>query len=253
MFRITLIVALLVSPLSGQAPAAPPAPATKDKTATKSLHSAVTPADRLAEGWWKQRHAQKVAAARETGCDLLFIGDSITHGWEGAGKNVWNEYYAERKPFNIGFSGDRTQHVLWRLNHGELAKLEPKVAVIMIGTNNTGHSMQKAKETAEGIKSIINKLHKHNPSTKVLLLAIFPRGEKPDDKMRVLNTRINNIIKTYDDGKSVHFLDLAPVFLTKDGILTKEVMPDRLHPRERGYQLWAKAMEPTLMKLLGEK
>lgn len=241
------ISALFITPVFSQAPVSPEKPV-KEKT----THSAVTPTHRLNAGWWKKRHEQKAAAARKTDCDLLFIGDSITHGWEGHGKKVWNEYYGKRKAFNIGFSGDRTQHVLWRMEHGELANLKPKVAVIMIGTNNTGHTMQKAEETASGIKAIITKLHQHSPTTKVLLLAIFPRGEKPDHKMRVLNTQINNIIKTYADGKLIHYLDLAPSFLTKDGILTKEIMPDRLHPRQHGYQIWAKAMEPKLKELLGE-
>jgi lysophospholipase L1-like esterase len=246
MKTLILLASFLASPLFAQAPAIPAAPVAKAK------HSAVTPAHKLKAGWWKNRHEKKVAAAKGADCDLLFIGDSITHGWEGAGKNVWKEYYASRKSFNIGFSGDKTEHVLWRFDNGELADFKPKVAVIMIGTNNTGHIMQKAEETAEGIKAIITRLHKHSPQTKVLLLAIFPRGEKPDHKMRVLNTQINNIIKTYDDGKTVYYLDLAPAFLTQDGILTKEVMPDRLHPREPGYQIWAKTMEPKLKELLGE-
>jgi beta-glucosidase len=249
MFKFALISTLLISPLLAQAPATP---AVADEAPAKAAHSANTPAHKLNAGWWKKRHEQKVAAAKGAECDLLFIGDSITHGWENAGKNVWAEYYAKRKPFNIGFSGDKTEHVLWRFDNGELANFKPKVAVIMIGTNNTGHIMQKATETADGIKAIITKLHKHSPKTKVLLLAIFPRGEKPDHKMRVLNTQINNIIKTYADGKLVHYLDMAPSFLTKDGILTKEVMPDRLHPREPGYKIWAATMEPKLKELLGE-
>ncbi len=252
MLKIALISTLLVSPLLAQAPAAPAAPAPTIAPEAEATHSANTPAHKLKVGWWKKRHEQKVAAAKGAECELLFIGDSITHGWENHGKKVWSEYYAKRKPFNIGFSGDKTEHVLWRFDNGELAQFKPKVAVIMIGTNNTGHIMQKADETADGIKAIITKLHKHSPDTKILLLAIFPRGEKPDHKMRVLNTQINNIIKTYDDGKTVHYLDMAPVFLTKDGILTKEVMPDRLHPREAGYKTWAVAMEPKLKELLGE-
>jgi beta-glucosidase len=238
-----LISAVLVTPSFSQAPAA---------AVKKGMHSANTPAHKLNAGWWKKRHEQKLADAKGKECDLLFIGDSITHGWEGAGKNVWAKYYAGRKPFNIGFSGDRTQHVLWRLDNGEMADFKPKVAVIMIGTNNTGHTMQKAQETADGIKAIIGRIQKLSPKTKILLLGIFPRGEKSDHKMRVLNNEINTLIKGYADGKSVHYLDISSAFLTKDGVLTKEVMPDRLHPREPGYKIWAEAMEPSLKKLLGE-
>lgn len=242
MKALLLISALLVSPLFAQAPA----------VQKKATNSATEPANRLNAKWWKTRHQQKVIAAQNTECDLLFIGDSITHSWEGHGKQIWKKYYASRKPFNIGFSGDRTQHVLWRFDNGELADFQPKVAVIMIGTNNTGHSMQKAEETAEGIQAIISRLHAHTPKTKVLLLAIFPRGAKADDPKRKLNDQINAIIKTYDNGKTVHYLDIAPAFLDDDGTLPKSVMPDRLHPHAAGYQLWADAMEPKLKELLGE-
>lgn len=247
MKKIILLSALLISPLFAQAPAAP---ASTAKTA--KINTAITPANKLNKGGWKKRHEQKVAAAQGTECDLLFIGDSITHGWEGAGKNVWQKYYAARKPFNIGFSGDKTEHVLWRMENGELAKFQPKVAVIMIGTNNTGHTMQKAEETAAGVKAIITQLHQHSPKTKVLLLAIFPRGATADHKMRKLNDSINAILQTYDDGKTVYYLDLAPAFLDKDGNLPKSVMPDLLHPKAAGYQIWAETMEPKLKALLGE-
>lgn len=237
-----LISSILVSSILAQS--SPPQ--------NKTTNSATKPANRLNAKWWKTRHEQKVAAAKNAECELLFIGDSITHGWEGHGKKVWNQYYGPRKAFNIGFSGDRTQHVLWRFDHGELADFQPKVAVIMIGTNNTGHSMQKAEETAEGVKAIITKLHAHSPKTKVLLLAIFPRGAKADDPKRKLNDQINAILKTYDNGNLVHYLDIAPSFLDDDGNLPKSVMPDRLHPRAAGYQLWAEAMEPKLKELLAE-
>ncbi|NWK55671.1 acetylglucosamine-6-sulfatase [Verrucomicrobiaceae bacterium N1E253] len=242
--------ALLVSPLITPTVSAQAAPTTADKA--KSGHSAIIPADRLSSVWWRKRHEQKVASAQNAECELLFIGDSITHGWEGQGKKIWAQYYAPRKAFNIGFSGDRTQHVLWRFDHGELAAFQPKVAVIMIGTNNTGHSMQKAEETAEGIKAIISKLHAHSPKTKVLLLGVFPRGAKANDPKRVLNDQINAIIKGYDNGKTVHYLDISGAFLDDDGTLPKSVMPDLLHPKAHGYQLWADAMEPKLKKLLGE-
>jgi len=249
----TLLIAsiFLALPFSAQAKSKTEA-TTAQATPTKAAHSANTPADRLNKGWWKKRHEQKIAAAKNTKCELLFIGDSITHGWEGAGKKVWSDFYAKRKPFNIGYSGDRTEHVLWRFDHGELANFKPKVAVIMIGTNNTGHGLQKASETADGIQAIITKLHQHSPDTQILLLAIFPRGAKPDNKMRVRNDEINAIIKTYDDGKTVHYLDIASAFLDKDGNLAKSVMPDYLHPKADGYKLWADAMEPTLKKLLAK-
>jgi beta-glucosidase len=203
--------------------------------------------------WWQPRHDQKLADLKKMEkVDLLMIGDSITHGWEGRGKKVWNEHYAKRNAFNIGFSGDRTEHVLWRLQHGAVKGSSPKLAVIMIGTNNTGHRQDPAEETAAGVKAIIAELQKQLPETKILLLAIFPRGAKSDDPLRKLNTSINEIIAGYANDKKVFFLDINSEFLKEDGTLSKSVMPDLLHPHEAGYATWAKAMEPMIAQLMGE-
>lgn len=226
---------------------------TKTTTVKTTSNSAVIPAHKLKVKWWKQRHETKLAAANKTSCDLLFVGDSITHSWEKAGHKTWQKHYANRKAFNIGFSGDKTQHVLWRLDNGEMAKFEPKVAVLMIGTNNTGHNLQKAEETAAGIQAIINKIHQLSPKTQVLLLSIFPRSAQPDQAKRKLNDKINAIIKTYHDGQKVTYLDLSPAFLEKDGSLSRKIMPDLLHPNGLGYEIWAEAMEPTLKTMLGKK
>ena len=203
--------------------------------------------------WWMPRHKQKLADLKKQGrVDLLMIGDSITHGWEGRGKKTWNEYYAKRHAFNIGFSGDRTEHVIWRLQDGAVEGIAPKLAVVMIGTNNTGHRQDPPKETAAGIKMILGELKKRLPETKVLLLAIFPRSAKKDDRLRKTNDGINKIIAGYADDKRVFYLDINASFLEDDGTLTKAVMPDLLHPHEAGYATWAKAMEPTVAKLMGE-
>jgi beta-glucosidase len=241
---------IILATLVGISPLIAKAPEAVTTTSTKTTHSAITPTHHLNQGWWKKRHEQKLTAAKNRTCDLLFIGDSITHGWESKGKKIWDEYYGKRNAFNIGFSGDRTEHVLWRFDHGELADFHPKAAVIMIGTNNTGHSMQKPAETAEGVKAIISKLHKHSPKTQILLLAIFPRGATADNPKRKNNDQINAILKTYDDGKTIHYLDISSVFLDKQGNLPKSIMPDRLHPNQDGYKLWAEAIEPTLKKWL---
>lgn len=220
------------------------------------LPKAVTPEVQTAAWavkWWRPRHDQKLADLKKMEkVDLLMIGDSITHGWEGAGKKVWDDFYAHRHAFNIGFSGDRTENVLWRLQHGAVQGISPKLAVIMIGTNNTGHRQDPAEETAAGIKAIIAELQKQLPETKILLLAIFPRGAKRDDPLRKLNSDINRIIAQYDDGKNVFFLNINEEFLEDDGTLPKSVMPDLLHPKQAGYATWAKAMEPKIAELLGE-
>ena len=222
----------------------------KSKATTPEVQTAA-----WAVKWWGPRHEQKLKDLKERQgkVDLLMIGDSITHGWENRGKKVWNEYYAKRNAFNIGYSGDRTEQVIWRLQHGEVEGISPKLAVIMIGTNNTGHRQDPPKETAAGIKLIIDELKERTPKTKILLLAIFPRGAKTDDKLRKINDATNGIIKDYADDKTVFFLDINETFLEDDGTLPKSVMPDLLHPHEAGYKMWADAMEPTIAKLLGEK
>jgi len=204
--------------------------------------------------WWMPRHEAKLEQLAEMEqVDLLMIGDSITHSWENGGKKVWDKYYAKRNAFNIGFSGDRTEQVLWRFDHGELDGISPKAAVVMIGTNNTGHRQDEPDETAAGIKAILDKLGEKLPDTKVLLLAIFPRGASADDKLRVINDAINERIKDFADNERVFYLDINDKFLKEDGTLPRSIMPDLLHPNAQGYEIWAEAMEPMVAKLMGEK
>ena len=121
----------------------------------------------------------------------------------------------------------------------------------MLGTNNTGHRQDPPEETAAGIKKILGELKKRLPKTKVLLLAVFPRGATTDDNLRKINTGINTIVKKFAKRKNVSFLDINPTFLDDDGNLSKDVMPDRLHHHEKGYRMWAEEMEPTIKKLIG--
>jgi beta-glucosidase len=136
------------------------------------------------------------------------------------------------------------------VQHGEVDGLAPKVAVLMFGTNNTGHRQEDPKTTALGIKRNIEELQQRLPDTKILLLAIFPRGEKPDDNLRRINEQVNAIIAGYADNQKVFFLDIGKAFLQADGTLSRDIMPDLLHPNEKGYEIWAKAMAPTLQQLL---
>lgn len=213
--------------------------------------TALVPVAKNDQAWWVKRHASCQELANKGGMDVMFIGDSITHGWENAGKDIWAKEIAPLKAGNFGFSGDQTQHVLWRLDNGELpAVLQPKVAVIMIGTNNTGHTMEKPEAIAAGIGAIVDRLHQHNPKTKILLLAIFPRGEKADDAKRKNNDAVNALIAKLDGYQHVRYLDIGPKFLTADGTLTKEIMPDRLHPQQTGYQIWADNVVPVIKKML---
>lgn len=201
--------------------------------------------------WWTDRHLQKLEEIKtHKDAQVIFIGDSITQGWEKDGFNVWNHNYAKYNAVALGFGGDRTENILWRLQHGEVDGLNPKVAVLMFGTNNTGHRQEKPELTAAGIKRDIQELQQRLPNTKILLLAIFPRDEKPDGDARQINNGVNAIISTFADNKKVFFLDIGKSFLDANGNLPKDIMPDLLHPNEKGYEIWAKAMEPTLLKLL---
>ncbi len=216
-------------------------------------HSAVTPASRISpekpNNWWEKRHNQFNEIAAEGNHDLILIGDSITHGWEKGGKDVWEEYYTPRNAMNLGTSGDRTQHVIWRLQNGNFDGQTPKLCVIMIGTNN--YKDNNAQEIADGITAIVYEILERSPHTKVLILGIFPRFEKPHPK-RAMLAEASALSSKLADGKRVFYLDIGDAFLDDDGTLPEEIMPDFLHPNPYGYKLWAEAMEPTIQKLLGE-
>lgn len=215
-------------------------------------HVATTPAHRLDEGWWKDRHERfnKVSQAGEA--ELVFLGDSITQSWEGAGKEVWEKSYADRQAANFGNSGDRTEHVLWRLENGNFDGLSPRLIVVMIGTNNIGHSSSTPEQAADGVRAIVQKLHEKTPDADLLLLGVFPRGEKPDDPLRRQAAEINRHIRELDSLDYVHYMDIGETFLEEDGTLSQEIMPDFLHLSREGYRRWAEAIEPHVRQVLGE-
>ncbi|WP_191601334.1 GDSL-type esterase/lipase family protein [Marinomonas algicola] len=184
--------------------------------------------------------------------DLVFLGDSITQAWETNGMNVWDTFYRPRNALNLGFNGDRTEHVLWRLEHGAVEGIRPKLLVLSIGTNNTGHRQDPAEETALGIQKIVDALQERLPNITILLLAIFPRSAKPTQRMRRLNNDINALIQSYADNTSVFYLDINPHFLTEDGRLTSDVMTDFLHPNKDQYLMIARLLEPHIKRLMLE-
>jgi lysophospholipase L1-like esterase len=201
-------------------------------------------------GSWMAKHEQFLNRAKQGDVNLLFLGDSITAGWAGNGKDVWERFYGPRHAANFGIGGDRTQHVLWRIENGEVEGIKPRVAVLMIGTNNV--SSNSAEEIADGIKAIVRRLHEKLPETKLLLLAVFPRGEKPNPGRDKIN-EVNEKIASLNDGKKVTYLDIGKQFLNDDGTISKEIMPDYLHLSPKGYTIWADAIEPTLWKMLDEE
>ncbi len=193
---------------------------------------------------------------------LVFLGDSITAGWNGRGKDAWKKYWVPLKAANFGIGGDRTEHILWRLQNGNYDGLKPKLTVLMIGTNNTGHQGRPMKEhngavykssaeqTSEGVTAIVKLLKKKQPQMKILILAIFPRGANNNDAMRQQNQATNKSIAKLADDKTVWFLDINQAFLESDGTLSKEIMPDLLHPNAAGYEIWSKAIMGKVKELM---
>lgn len=216
-----------------------------------SIRPAIQNAD-WTKAWWVERHQDKLDERKSMNnqVDLVFIGDSIMHAWEGLGDAEWQQYYQPRNALNLGFSGDRTENVLWRIANGAIDDITPKLVVLMIGTNNAGHRKDDPKETALGIEKIIEALQTKLPNTKILLLAIFPRGKTSQDPMRLLVDSTNRLIQPLADQRSVFWLDINHHFLQQDGTISQSVMNDYLHPNASQYVVWARAMEPTISKLM---
>lgn len=191
--------------------------------------------------------SQKVAGSIE----LIFDGDSITDNWHGQGKDVWQKNYANRNAFNFGIGGDRTQHVLWRLEHGQVNNIHPKLVALMIGTNNLGGNTPE--QIAEGVKAIVAGYQKRCPEAVILLQAVFPRGEKAGDPLRLKVQEINKLISQLGDGKKVIYVDFTDKFLQPDGTLGRDIMPDLVHPTPKGYEIWAEAIAPIIDKYVPAK
>jgi arylsulfatase A-like enzyme/lysophospholipase L1-like esterase len=213
------------------------------------VNSAIIPATRADEPGWKQRSELLSQRAQQSDVDLAFIGDSITQGWEEPGQSVWQEFYANRRAVNLGISGDRTEHLIWRLTHGNLGKMRPRAVVLMIGTNNTGHLMQEPEQVAEGVAAIVEIIQRKSPKTEIILLGVFPRGANAFDPARLNNVAINHYLQRMAKIPQVNYVDLSSVFIESDGSIRREVMPDLLHLSPVGYRLWAEALEPELEKL----
>ena len=252
--KLSLILSLSLlagSSWAAVARAEAPAPTTKPVAKHEAADEpAIKGKDEPSNGFLKRHEGFLKELKEKNGkVGLLFVGDSITDGWRGRGKEVFEKTYAKDEPFNIGIGGDRTQHVIWRLEHGEVEGISPKVAVLMIGTNNLGGNTNE--EIVKGVTKVVTTLHEKLPTTKVLLLGIFPRGNMANDPNRARIKNINEELAKLDDaGKTVKYLDIGAKFLTDDGTLTREIMPDFLHPNEKGYQIWADATQSTLDELM---
>lgn len=235
--RIGFLLMLLTLPNLAQAqnPAIIPAPATPQI--------------------WASRWQEKLERVKKGSIDLIFVGDSISHAWDDASNYpVWSAYYEPRNAVSLGFSGARTENILWMLENGIVEGISPKVAVVMIGTNNTdGVHFPVAntpEQIAEGITKIVSTLRQKLPKTKILLLHIFPRDNIPGTGEA--SKRASELVSHLHDGKNIYFLDITKIYLKPDGKIDPALMPDLLHPNAVGNLLWAQAMEPTLRKLMGK-
>ena len=213
-------------------------------------NTATTPASREDNPRWAKRHQSMANRLKEGHAGVLWIGDSIVQRWEEPGRPIWNRYYMHRDAVNLGIGGDRTQHVLWRLDHCNLDCVSPKLAIVMIGQNNGPDNT--AEEIAEGNAAIVSLLRQKLPNMKILLLGITFRGEQPNDE-QVKLAKTNDILAKMDDGKHVFFMNINKIYLRPDGTIPKSLMPDCEHPNKEGCRVWAEAIEPKVAELLGEK
>lgn len=216
---------------------------------------ASTPNPKTGDIVFFQKHEDFLARARSGPIGVLFLGDSITEGWVMA-PQLWENHFGRYQPANFGISGDRTQHVLWRIEQGELDRISPKVVILMLGTNNSDE--HTGAQIAAADKKIVSLMRTKLPRTKILLMAIFPRGPRLDgtgqpepwaERMVAINTA-NAELARLDDGRMIRFLDINHRFVDERGLIPDRLMPDQLHLSPAGYQLWAEAMEKPLAEMM---
>lgn len=220
----------------------------------------INPAAVPVEGYSPQRHARIVKQVKNRKYDLLFIGNSITNNWEKPGyQAVWEKYFGSRNAANLGFSGYRTENIIWNIQNEELEGQSPKVIILEIGTNNIDEKNYPTRHTAGqlagGIEEIIKILRKKCPDSKIIVPRCFPGcygGSNPTSHRRILE-RASDIVSHLGDNKHIFYRDVNHVFLNMDGSIRQELMPDWLHPNPEGAELWARAMEPLLSKLMEDE
>ncbi len=228
-------------------------PANAQKT-----NSAVIPAHHLDRKGWRERHEQILEKVRTSDPQLIMIGNSITHNLDKPDRQVlWDMYLNDLDAVNMGISGDRTENVIWRLQNGLLEGINPKVATLLIGTNNTdgNHYLEIStpEELSEGIWKICSIIREKLPDTEIVLLGILPYGYKPNHRDEV-NKATNKIISKYPEKDSkIHYYDLGYLFFNEEGKVKRELMPDFLHPNLEGEKLVFEALAPEASKLMAAK
>ncbi len=208
----------------------------------------VTPAPRLvSHSWmsladWFEKHAADVAEAEKGEGKIVFVGDSITEGWQWGEGEYWKKVFEPMDAVNQGIGGDMTQNVLWRLKHGDVMNLEPDRVVCLIGTNNFGHTNENPEQVSKGVIAVVKQLKEVFPQAKILCFAVFPRSEFPGHPDRAKIKELNERIQLVGDWENVTFLDIGERFLSTDGSISKDIMPDFLHLSPDGYAIWTQAI-----------
>jgi beta-glucosidase len=202
--------------------------------------------------WWHKRFKEKLLEAKinATEIELVLLGDSIMHEWETEGANAWSKVFADVNTLNLGFAGDRTEHVLWRLENGALEHISPKLTTLLIGTNNIGHRIESTGDTLAGILSIIELIKQKAPNTQILLFAVFPRSKRPTAPLRQRVNELNEQLLKTMANTDICYEDLTHLFLDEHGILQEDVAPDFLHLSSKQYEKWAEYIRPILDVLL---
>lgn len=198
---------------------------------------------------WYKAHAEDVEVAAKGEAQLLFVGDSITQGYQWAPS--WEREFSKYKPANFGIGGDKTENLLWRIQNGSTGALDPKMVVMLIGVNNFGHNNDSPQAVFSGVKANLEQLQTSFPKAKILVLGVFPYDEKPDSPNRKRVKTVNSMVATLATD-TVSVMDIDHVFLQEDGSISKEIMADFLHPTADGYELLTKAILPVVEKTMGE-
>lgn len=238
---------------------------------SRSLNTAIVPVPKLEEDsydWWA-RHAEVLHIKDSLDPQIILIGNSITHFWGGLpslkyadgrprqpnGPASWAQLFGSLRVLNLGFGWDRTQNVLWRLDHGEMDGLHPRLVILDIGTNNTSETpharMNTAEEIVEGINAVYGRVHRLAPGAMIVLMAIFPREQTSLDPRRVLIDETNRLLEAFAQKENISFVNAGKKWLAPDGSMLPGITSDLTHPTEKGYEIWADAIRPFVMEVKG--
>jgi lysophospholipase L1-like esterase len=205
-------------------------------------------------------HRQLLAKRTQGKIDVYFVGNSIARRW---GATDYPEFLANwRQNFfgwnaaDFGWGGDRVENMLWRIENGELDDVNPKVIVILAGTNNVGSRAggdPKVADITRGLRALLDLCRKKAPNATIILTGIFPRNDNATEPLAVIGeiNRINENLSHFADGKAVRYININDKLANADGRLFDGMMGDGLHPTLKGYQIWADALKPLFRELLG--